>query len=113
MVARNDVIVLNQGKEFTFRPGAGGSIIDLTMAAARLASRIGGWSVLEETTLSDQQCIEFNLEQGRQAVDKGSGSEGRSPSWKARRLCRERLKVYIETTRLVDELGVVEPAGSL
>ena len=37
MVARNDMTVLNQGKEFTFRRGAGGSIIDLTIAAPCLA----------------------------------------------------------------------------
>ena len=46
-------------------------------------------------------------------MDKGRGSEGRSPSWNARRLCRERLKVHLETTRLIDELGWVETAGSL
>ena len=39
MVARNDLIVLNQGKEFTFRRGAGGSIIDLTIAMHRFQSR--------------------------------------------------------------------------
>ena len=113
MVAKNDLIVLNWGTEFTFRRGARGSIIDLTIAVPRLSSRIGGWSVLEEKTLSDHQCIEFNLEQRRQAVDKSRGSEGRSPSWNARWLCRERLKVHLETTRLIDELGWVEPAGSL
>ena len=85
----------------------------MTSQLPRLASRIGGCSVLEETTLSDHQCIEFNLEQGRQAVDKDRGSEGRSLSGNARRLCRERLKVHLETTRLIDELGWVEPAGSL
>ena len=63
--------------------------------------------------MSDHRCIEFNLEQRRQAVDKGRGSEGRSPSWNARRLCRERLRVHLETTRLIDELGWFEPAGSL
>ena len=41
MVPRNDLIVLNQGKEFTFRRGAGGSIIDLTIATPRLASPQG------------------------------------------------------------------------
>ena len=89
------------------------SIIDLTIAAPCLASRIGDWSVLEETTLSDHWCIEFILEQQRQAVDKGRGSEGSSPYWNVRRLCRERLRVHLETTRLIDELGWVEPAGSL
>ena len=51
MVARNKLIVLNQGGEYTFRRGAGGSIIDLTIAAPRLASRISDWSVLEVITL--------------------------------------------------------------
>ena len=41
MVARNDLIVLNRGRDCTFRRGAGGSIIDLTIAAPRLASTIG------------------------------------------------------------------------
>ena len=81
MVARNDLIVLNQGREFTFRRGAGGSIIDLTIAAPCLGSRISDWSVLEVITLSDHRCIELTLEQRCQAVDKGRGGEGRSPSW--------------------------------
>ena len=47
MVARNDLIVLNRGRDFTFRRGAGGSIIDLAIAAPCLASRTGDWCVLE------------------------------------------------------------------
>ena len=50
MAARNDLIVLNQGRDFTFRRGAGGSIIDLTFAAPRFASRIVDWCVLQCTT---------------------------------------------------------------
>ena len=103
MVGRNDLIAWNQGKEFKFRGGGGrGSIIDLTIAAPRLASKIGYWLVLEEITLSNHRCIEISLEQRRQAVEKGSGGEGKSPSWNIRRLSRERLRVYLE-----------EPAGSL
>ena len=37
MVARNDLTVLKRGREMTFRRGAKGSIIDLTIAAPRLA----------------------------------------------------------------------------
>ena len=55
MVARNDLIVLNQGKEFTFRRGTKGSIIHLTIAAPRLASMIGDLCVLEVITLSDHR----------------------------------------------------------
>ena len=90
MDARNDLIVLNQGKEFTLRRGAGGSIIDFTIAAPRLASKIGDLCVLKVIPLSDHRCIEFSLEQRCQAVDNGKGGEGRSPSWNTRRLCRER-----------------------
>ena len=43
MVARNNQIVLNRGRDFTFRRGAGGSIIDLTITVPRLATRIGDW----------------------------------------------------------------------
>ena len=63
------------GSDFKSKPPdvqtrGGGSIIDLTFAAPRLASRIGNWSVLEEITLSDHRCIEFSLEQRSQAVEK-------------------------------------------
>ena len=34
---------------------SGGSIIDLTIAAPRLALKIGDWCVLEVITLSDHQ----------------------------------------------------------
>ena len=52
MEARNDLIGLNQGRDFKFRRGAGGegSIIDLTFAAPRLASRIVDWCVLQVIT---------------------------------------------------------------
>ena len=112
MVARNDLVVLNQGRELTFRRGAGRSIIDLTIAAPCLASRIRDLSVLEVITLSDHQCIEFNLEQRCQTVDKGRGVEGRSPSWNTRRLSRKRLRENLEETRLIDKIGWVWPAGS-
>ena len=62
--------------------------------------------------MSDHRCIEFTLEQRCQAVDKGRGGEGRSPSWNTRRLSRERLCEHLEETRLIDELGWICPAGS-
>ena len=81
------------------------SIIDLTIAAPRLASRIGDWSILEETTLSDHGCIEFSLQKWRQAMDEGRGGKERSPSWNIRRLSRERLREQLKETRLLDERG--------
>ena len=60
-VRLGDLIALNLGREFTFRRGAGRSIIDLKIAAPYLASRIGDWFILDVITLSDHQCIEFKL----------------------------------------------------
>ena len=89
------------------------SSIDLTIAAPRLASKIGDSCVLEVITWSDHRCIEFNSEQQCQAVDKGrgAGKEGAPPG--TRGDYRERLRVHLETTRLIYEPVWVGPAGSL
>ena len=79
MVARNDLIVLNRGRDLTFRRGAGGLIIDLTIAAPRLSSRIGDWCVLDVITLSDHQCIEFSIQERSHPVNTGRGGKVRSP----------------------------------
>ena len=82
MVARNDLIVLNRSRDFTFRRGAGGgSIIDLTIAVPRLASRIGDWCVLEVLTLSDHQCIEFSIHERSHPVNVARGVKVRNPFW--------------------------------
>ena len=69
MFARNDLIVLNRGRDFTLRRRAGGSIIDLTIAAPHLALRIGDWCVLKVITLSDHQCIEFSIQERSHPVN--------------------------------------------
>ena len=69
IIARNDLIVLNRGRDLTFRRGAGRSIIDLMIAAPRRPSRIGDWSVLEVITLSDHQCIKFSIHERRHPVN--------------------------------------------
>ena len=60
----------------------------------------------------DSARLSVPLEQRCQALDKGRGGEGRSPSWNTRRLSRERLREHLEESRLIDELGWVCPAGS-
>ena len=80
-VAINDMIVFNQGRVYVQRGKGGDQIIDLTITAPRLASRIGDWSVLEGITLISHRCIEFSLEQRNQAVERGRNGEVRSPSW--------------------------------
>ena len=53
MVARNDLIVLNRGRDFTFRRGVEGSIFDFTISTPHLTSNMGDWCVLDVITLSD------------------------------------------------------------
>ena len=69
IVARNDLIILNRGRDFTFSRGAGGPIIDLTISAPRLASRIGDWCVLEIVILSSHQCSEFSFQERSHPVN--------------------------------------------
>ena len=108
MVSRNDLIVLNLGHEPTFRRGIARSIIDLTISTLRLASKITDWRVLEETTLSDHRCIEFSIGNRRTGI---SGKRGnKRPSWNTRRLSKDKLRDFLEETRLTDELGWVKSA---
>ena len=91
----------------------GGLIIDLTIAKPRLASRIGDWCVLEVITVSDHQCIEFGIQERSHPVNTERGGTRRSPSWKTRRLSKDKLRKYLEETRFIDELGWAKSAGSL
>ena len=115
MVARNDLILLNRGRDFTFRQGSmgGGSVNNLTIAAPRLVSRIGDWCVLEVITLSDHQCIEFSIHERIHPVNTGMGGKVRSPSWNSKRLSKDKLREHLEETRLIDELDWAGSAGSL
>ena len=113
MVARNNLIVLNRGRDFTFRRGAGRSIFDLSIAAIRLASRIADWCVLEVITLSHQQCIEFSIRKRSHPVNTGRGGKVRSPSWNTKRLSKDKLREHLGETRLINELGWARSAGSL
>ena len=97
MVVRHDLIVLNRGSDFT----------------PRLASRIGNWCVLEVITLSDHQCIEFNIQEQSHLVNVGRGGKVRSPSWNAKRLSKDKLREHLEETRLINQLGWARSAGPL
>ena len=90
MVSRNDQTLLNRSREMTFRRGARRSIIDLTIAAPCLASRIGDWCVLEVTTLSSHRCIEFSIQEQSHPVNRKE-RKGRSSSWNTRRLSNDNL----------------------
>ena len=61
--ARLHLVVLNKGNTFTFRRGHTGSVVDVTIASERVATKIKGWKVLEDATLSDHQYLEFHIEE--------------------------------------------------
>ena len=41
------------------------------------------------------------------------GGKVRSPSWNTKRLSKDKVREYLEATRLIDELGWAKSAGSL
>ena len=112
MIARNDLIVLNRGRDFTFKRGVGGSIINLTIAAPHIASRIGDWCVLEIITVSYHQCIEFSIQERSHPVNTGRGGKVRS-AWSTKRLSKDKFREHLEETRLIDERGWARSARSL
>ncbi|XP_058806482.1 uncharacterized protein LOC131672932 [Phymastichus coffea] len=62
MVARLQLVVVNEGKSATFRrPEWGQSIPNVTLTTDRLLTRIRGWKVIEEYTASDHQYIIFEV----------------------------------------------------
>ena len=113
MVTRNNLIVLNRGRKRTFRLRSEGSIIDLTIFALHLVWRIGDWCVLEVTTLSDHRYIELSIQERSHHANTGTGIKERNPSWKTRRLSKDKLREYLEKTRLIDGLGWSKSAESL
>lgn len=105
MPTEYDLVVVNRGQANTFRRGNAGSIIDLTIMSPRLAPIIRDWWILEETTLSDHRYIEFNMkERSKKLVERKGGRRYRA-SWNTKRLSRDRLRDFLEETRLIDELG--------
>ncbi|XP_051174822.1 uncharacterized protein LOC127290358 [Leptopilina boulardi] len=113
MVSANGLVVLNRGKEITFRRGTSGSILDITIASPRLARRIKEWKVLDEETMSDHQYIEFSVSEeiprGHEKLQRSS----KCPSWNLKRLNREKLVESLEESRLVHELNWMTKPVSL
>ena len=77
-------------------------LIDLEITAPRIVSRIGDWCVLDVTTLSNHQCMEFSIQVRRHPVNTERGVTVRSPSWNTRRLSKEKFREYLVEIRLID-----------
>jgi hypothetical protein len=61
-VARNRMVVHNQGIRPTFMRGNSHSYIDVTISNGKAAKKIQRWQVMEIETLSDHQYISFEIE---------------------------------------------------
>jgi hypothetical protein len=61
-VARNRMVVHNQGIRPTFMRGNSQSYIDVTISNGKAAKKIQRWQVMEIETLSDHQYISFEIE---------------------------------------------------
>jgi len=59
MIHALELFICNKRNAPTFQRGASTSIIDLTIASPETADRKQNWSVLDESTLSDHNYIEF------------------------------------------------------
>jgi len=64
LVASTGLSVCNQGNRPTFLRGASESHLDLTLVTQASASKITGWMVLEEESLSLRRYIKFNVAGG-------------------------------------------------
>ncbi|VEN44415.1 unnamed protein product [Callosobruchus maculatus] len=60
-IAELGLIIANEGNQPTFTRGASKSIIDITLVTERLSSRVGGWKVLEQESLSCHSYITFTI----------------------------------------------------
>jgi len=60
------LVICNKGNSSTYRKG---SILDLTLATPNLASKVIGWKVLDEESLSDHFYITFEIDLGATKKD--------------------------------------------
>lgn len=112
LVARMNLVVLNEGNAFTFRRGATGSVVDVTFATEGVAARTEGWQVLEDATLSDHQYLEYCVNaspRGQQGnlVDQTLEAGG----WVLQRLNRLLFKEALEIAKVESNLQVLTEAG--
>lgn len=105
MIARLDLVILNEGNDFTFRRGDTGSVIDITLSTGGVAAGASAWRVLEEITLSDHQYIEFHTRLQRNSnrstfQDQAVGRGG----WLLRKLDIERLRAFLIRAKQQEDL---------
>nr|CAI5854774.1 unnamed protein product [Callosobruchus analis] len=100
-IAGLDLVVVNVGNAPTFCRGDSQSIIDLTLATERVSTKISGWMVLEQESLSCHRYIHFKLEVNQAAENWRGVTTG---GWSLKNL--DQSKFVIELQRRASEVEV-------
>lgn len=101
LIARNGLIAQNEGQIFTFRRRDTGSVVNLTFTSIK--TKLQGWMVLEDITLSDHQYIMYKIDfQGAKEVE---GKE--IGGWAVKKLDRERACDMLRSDRQTARTGTV------
>lgn len=94
VMAQLHLQIANIGDSLTFRRGATGSIVDVTLTSETVANRVFGWKVLEDQTDSDHQYISFGLD--RAASDGAPSHPFNLKGWVTRNLDHDALATMLE-----------------
>lgn len=74
-----DLVVCNRGSDPTVARGSSKSVIDVTMSTPGLASRVMGWCVMPDETLSDHRYIWYELAECGAAAERAATTGGGAP----------------------------------
>lgn len=112
LIARLDLVVLNEGNSYTFRRGQTRSVVDVTLSSDGVAARTVGWRVLEDATLVDHQYLEFCMEKGpRGHMENPNREPVNGGGWVLRRLDKLRFKETLETLKRRGDLQTLAEIG--
>ncbi|XP_041973403.1 uncharacterized protein LOC121729081 [Aricia agestis] len=90
-LASTGLVVVNTGSDSTCVRRQGESIVDLTLASPNFATRIVGWHVSKEETLSDHRYIRFDVSAHTSELGRTFPAGG-GPRWSLRRLNKDLLE---------------------
>ncbi|XP_012285637.1 uncharacterized protein LOC105702562 [Orussus abietinus] len=104
IVSRLDWAVTNRGDYPTFQRGVSESILDLTFVSAAMATKINGWSVLEDETLGDHLYVAFWVDGPTFAVTR----KRREGGWAIKMWNKEAFSDIIRGASVVPDSGTIE-----
>lgn len=104
LLARKDLVVVNQGDKPTFERGESFSIIDLTLADHELARKITGWEVWDKESLSDHNYIYFALLPHPKRSTQAKASNKPCSGWNVKKMDKGKLNTEIEALKVIQAI---------